>query len=361
MSGYDFNHSADAWTSTPIFYRQPTEPADAVYFRRPGPAAWTGKVLTTRLRQLGIPEWNAYADEAEQTIAYDQDGFRNPANLADWRIVVVGDSFTELGYLPHHDLFSSRIADGLDVRVKNLGVSFTGTLSHCYYLREHGIAESTTDVLLVFFEGNDVDETLEEYSALQRWRSTGERDYRDLTAGEQTSFIRAAAKILSQATNGETEPDMCNEIFTTGDQHVDVTVMYTPSNKADLIAEARTAVRYALADYAAIATVHHLRPWLVYMPCKRRILDGHLVFSEHASRSLVDWLPSDLPRWVEEICEHNEIRFVDLTPILAEQASLGQLTYNHTWDTHLNRDGALLVAKVISDSIGREWKQHSTD
>ena len=55
------------------------------------------------------------------TVQYDEAGFRNPAGMLDWDIAVAGDSFTELGYLRHEDLFTTVLGQILDARVLNLG------------------------------------------------------------------------------------------------------------------------------------------------------------------------------------------------------------------------------------------------
>ncbi len=354
-AGYDFNNTAANWQAMPICYQQPTVPVGNVHFRRPGSATWTGKVLTARLEQFGASESNAYADEREQTIAYDQHGFRNPDTLKDWEIVIVGDSFTELGHLPDDDLFSSRIAKALDVRVKNLGVSFTGAFNQSFFLREYGIAARTKDVVLVFFEGNDLYDIVREYRALERWKATGERDYRDVLSAKETSFMRAVGKLVANSEPGERVES--NAVFTAGDDAVPVTVSYAVPNAAELDGETQTAVRAALADYAESATAHQLRPWLVYMPCKRRALHVRLDSPSDADGYLADWRPSDLPGWVGQICEDQEIRFLDLTPLFVERTARGQLTFNHVWDTHLNRDGALLVAQSISEAMRLEWER----
>ena len=360
ISGYDFAQTRARWMETPIYYRQPTEPVGEVFFHRPGPASWTGRVLTTELRRLGAKEWDAYANEEEITVTYDEEGFRNPSALVDWEIVVLGDSFTELGYLPYSDLFSSKLADKLKCRVKNLGVSYTGTLNQCCLLREYGIADSTKDAILVFFEGNDCRDTHREYRSLQRYRETGERELRNLVGHKKTSFVRAVAGIL-QRTERTTDRVVTNAVFGSGDNRVDLTVSDAPPNKTDLSNEEIIAVESALNDYAGIAESQHVRPWLVYMPCKRRVLHNHLQFSNEAKKSLVEWTPSDMPRWIEGVCEQNGIRFLDLTPHFVERADSGLLLFNHVYDTHLNRIGSSLVADVLSKAFFRQSSEPSSE
>lgn len=97
---YDFSYEAEAWSRIPIYYRQPIVPTGDVYFRRNGSEHWTGQVLNFRAQQLGVIP-NPYKDERVITVEYDYRGFRNPSHVSDWEIAIAGDSFTELGYLPH--------------------------------------------------------------------------------------------------------------------------------------------------------------------------------------------------------------------------------------------------------------------
>ena len=55
----------------------------------------------------------------------------------------------------------------LGVRVKNLGVSGTGGFSHAAYLKHYGVAPSTSDAVLVFFEGNDLKDLVRELNGVE--------------------------------------------------------------------------------------------------------------------------------------------------------------------------------------------------
>ena len=151
LVGYDFQRSREAFEAVPICYRQAIVPLAPVYFRRPGPDRWHGKPMSVYFRsQGGLPE------ESDVTITYDSEGFRNPDHLADWDIVVVGDSFVELGFLPFEELFTTHLGESLNKSVKNLGVSYEGTFTEIAYLERYGKSPSTKHAILVFFEGNDL-------------------------------------------------------------------------------------------------------------------------------------------------------------------------------------------------------------
>lgn len=344
--GFDFAQSKTNWEKTPIFYRQPTEPIGKAFFRRPGPDRWKGKVLTTQLKLLGVENKNAYQNESEIIVTYDEDGFRNPQGLKEWDLLFLGDSFTELGHLSHGELFSSIVGETLDLAVKNLGVSDTGILSHGCYFREFGDCESVENVMLVFFEGNDCEDTLREYLAVQKVENGAERVLRDLDGRRQTSFIRAMTSVFRQA-----ERDVTNAAFVHGETRRELTVSYSPPDWQDISPRGRSAINAGLREYARLARQRDVTPWLIYMPCKRRVLHGHLQFSENALDRLVEWTPTNLPTWMESACRENKIAFVDLTSQLIEQTEAGVLVFNHVYDSHLNSLGSSIAAEVIIGAI----------
>lgn len=348
---YDFDRMEAAWHAYPVYCRMPNVPTGPVYFRRSGPDTWTGKVLSAEMKCYGYNQ--GYPDEEVVTINYDQDGFRNPPDLDDWDIVVVGDSFTELGYLKREDISSSRIAEKTKLRVKNLGVSHTGTLTQNWYLREFGLGKSTTDAVLVFYEGNDLGNAEFEFGALQKWKETGVRGYLDFESKRQSSFVRACWNKWSRKNKIQI-PAFSNASFTNTDPAVPLVVRSYPPNESDATEFVRTAVETGISEYGQLAALHNLRPWLVYMPAKIRVLHGHLEFHENAQQDIRQWQPSDLPQWIESLCQENGIRLIDLTPALREQTEQGILTYNHVFDEHLNRQGSILVGDLVGDELRRE-------
>ena len=82
----------------------------------------------------------------------------------------------------------------------------------------------------------------------------------------------------------------------------------------------------------------------MYMPCKRRVLDGYLRFTDNAPQKVVDWHPADLPDFIKDVSERNGISFIDVTSALVRETTNGNMTYNLIWDTHLNRQGSFVVS-----------------
>ena len=361
LADFDFEFKSRAFHRYPVFYRQPIVPVGPGFFRRPGPDRWEGKVLETRYRMIGGND-GAYRDEPRVTITYDEMGFRNPPGLRDWDVVVVGDSFTELGFLPYEDLFTTRLGALLNLRVKNLGVSYTGTFTQAYYLKEWGKSPRTREAVLAFFEGNDLIDALGERRRMEQ----ASHDVSTTTPGtpapsrletlpSQSSLIKALYRLVtgwapsaSRRAPGVPPP---NAYFVSGKARTPLdTDYYLPDARA-LPEEVRSSVRDAIGTWAATARALGLRPWLVFLPCKRRVLDGYLVTSTGEPLPLMQ---SDIPEFIEGLATAAGMRFVDVTPALRRATAAGRLTYNTRADSHLNRDGSLVVATALAEALGPE-------
>ena len=339
----------------PVFYRKPNVPTGEAFFRRQGPENWTGRVIATGLRMSGSRERD-YDDEPPVTIEYSSEGFRNPPDLADWDLAVVGDSFTELGALPYEQLFTTLMAQQLGLRVKNLGISFTATPAQTHLLRAFGKAPSTRRALLVWFEGNDLPGIASELSRLDSFRKKGVHPEMPST---QSSFIAAVGGLWATLTMPEVRH--ANAIYTHGGNETRVTIRYSPPSAAELTDKQRSNLQTVFADYARACLELGLEPWLAFMPCKHRVLRGHLKFlpiepgsyedARGYARKVRKWRGSDLPEFIGEEAQKNGLRFVDLTPALLQRTERGELTYNGIFDTHLNRLGAEVVANELTRAI----------
>ncbi len=354
---FDFDFRHRAFERLPIFYRQPIVPLPNGLFRRPGPDRWEGRVLTPYLRRHGVPE--AYLpEEAPITVRYDAGGFRNPVGLDDWTVVVAGDSFTELGHLPDEQLFTTRLGVRLGVRVKNLGVSWTGPFSQTTYLESYGRAPSARHAVLAFFEGNDLDDTYREADLLEAARRRAQAGLPPVVSGTrldqivpQSSFVKALWKLV--ASLGRSEPALVpNAFFETPGGPVPVTISYAPPEPAALPGPVGLRLAQALEGWARTAQRLGMRPWLLYLPTKHSVLHGHLRFTAEAEPRFVDWQPGRLPVWIRDLAERRGVAVVDATAELQKEAGAGRLPYMGVGDTHLNALGAEVVARVLAEALG---------
>ncbi len=359
MAGLDFSLEERAWRRVPPFYRQPTVPTGEVFFRRPGPERWTGRVLHTVLKQRGIVP-NPYADEPVVTVEYNREGFRNPDPPPDWTIAVAGDSFTELGYLPQEQMFTSVMARELGTAVLNLGVSYTGPLTQLSYLADYGTAPGMRQAVIVFFEGNDLKDLAEEHRARVRWQRTGRRGYREFE--RQPSFVRALHEIAGAALGGPRRRGGSNPLtayFRSSEGITPVTFNYAPPGRTDLSAETLRQIDDFFRQYADWGRRRQVTAWLAYVPCKRRVLHGRVRFTAGAAGALRDWQPTDLPDVMSESCHRHGIGFIDLTPALIRfTLEERQLPYNAIYDSHFTPRGSWIVGRELARRLSAPPSAH---
>ena len=350
--GYDFNQTSARLEAIPPFYRIPTEPFAKYFFKRPANTSWNGQVIRSQMDVLGIDS-SDYQDEATVALNYDSDGFRNPSALDDWEIVVVGDSFTELGNLSDDQLFTSILASTVGKRVKNLGASYTGTRTQIQYLSSFGKSDTTRIAVLAFFEGNDIEETVSEvYRKVNI--DLGELSLNDFFGDNliQTSLV---GFILDRITDSPVEKiaitrDNAAVQLPNGDT-ARVGINYMPLNEIQL-GEAGVMMQTAISDWAKMCQSQGLEPWLVYLPCKHRVLHPlGLRFDVDVNPLLKAWMPSDLPQWVNRECQKNNVTFIDTTSALIDSARDGEIPFNLIYDTHLNARGSAIVAAELADVL----------
>lgn len=351
VAGHDFENPRRALEKVPPFYRVPIEPVGTFAYHRPANLQWKGRPLKTQLELEGYGD-SDYDQEVEVRIDYDQDGFRNLQEMDDWSMVFVGDSFTELGHLPQQQLFTSVLAAGSDRTVKNLGTSYTGPLTYLVYLAEFGIAPGTRDAVLVFFEGNDLDDLLGE--AIRRGQAA-RPGYRhgnllDTHRPQQSltrAFLAEAGRLL-----GAARESAANATCQVAGKPRRVTVNYAPREmqvgyqRWELMIE-------ALDSWVAICQDHDLQPWLLYLPCKHRVLHPFLRVDSTAHPMLRAWQPGPLPDQLSRLCEERQLKFVNATPALRQSVAAGQLPYNTVFDTHLNAAGSRLVGELMIEQVAK--------
>ena len=349
LIGFDFSQTTRDLESVPTFYRIPTTPFGEAYYRRPGSTSWTGKVVTTQMQRIGYDaKW--FPNEQEITLQYDQAGFRNPADLEDWEIVVIGDSFTELGNLEYDDLVSTQLGSLMDRSVKNLGISYTGILNQTACLEHFGIAKSTKHVVWVFFEGNDLQDMVLESQRLSRIE-TGAKGHVDLIANRKTqsSLTGAIQNALFAPSRLEIYGPAVNATLSRGSESVRFKLDYTPVG-SEMLGPVGDQFRVAIEKLADLCRQRELKLWCVYMPTKRRVFHSlrYEVDTDATLHLRQPWQPSDLPQWLELQCRQKQIEFVDATPSLIELNKSAEFSHNLVFDTHLSVAGARVVAESLA-------------
>ena len=344
---YDFGRLDKRHHEIPIYYRLATVHAGDGVLRRPGPMSWTGQVLRAYMRMHGTND-APYANEPTIVADYDPQGFRNPTNLVDWEVVVAGDSFVELGYLPYDDLFTTMAGKQLGVRVKNLGVSGTGPISQTLYLKQYGKAASTKDAVMCFFEGNDGMDMHREIDAVVRFRTEGvPAEFRP-----KNSLLKAAAdKWFGVATPPPPRfPVVPNALLTSAVPARAMTVYGRAVGWDKLTIWDNYAIVYTLKSFRDTARQMGMRPWLMYIPDSHRVFHGMIHYS-NTNTLVAKFQFADFAGGLGQLCAELDIKFINTYPTLRREAEAGRVPYNLIGDTHFNLEGSRVVANVLADSL----------
>ena len=350
--GWDWKRQESTWRQLPPFTREPRTPTGTVFFRREGPEVWNGAVLRTSLIRRGRPVPPVYQAEPVIEVRYDRWGFREEPGQVDWEIAIAGDSFTELGCLPHAQLFTTLLARKSGLRVRNLGVSGTGPYTQLHYLQEFGRSTSLRQIGIVFFEGNDLEDLTAELAALETFRSTGERPHREFD--RQTSMLGAVADAWRRwrpASSPSPEIPLVHT-FLSSTGAIPVHLTEVPLSRRLIPEGTASRLDGFLEAYRDLSRTLKVSAWLAYMPCKARVLHPRLDPTSPLPAGREPWWPVDLPHQVAEACRRHDILFIDLTPaLLAAAKDRGELVFNPLWEFHLNALGSECVANELAHRL----------
>ena len=109
------------------------------------------------------------ADDVEVEVCTDDDGFRNPTDLAGPRAVVVGDSFVQAGTVNHDQMWTSVLSRSARITVRNLGMPGYAPQQSATVLDRFGPTTSETLPIFAYYEGNDIAEA----ETFERYRDSG--------------------------------------------------------------------------------------------------------------------------------------------------------------------------------------------
>jgi hypothetical protein len=107
----------------------------------------------------------------------------------------------------------------------------------------------------------------------------------------------------------------------------------------------------ALTGWGEAARSLELKPWLLYLPCKERVLHERLTLLPGAPPYLANWRPTDLPDLMRRLCGRHGIEFIDATGDLLRLTSTGVLSFNTIWDSHLNKQGSATVGHTLAAAL----------
>jgi hypothetical protein len=316
---------------------------------------------------LYLEEYKSQSPVINYLASYGANGFRNNSSQAPYDVVLIGDSFLEIGESDDKTL-SEQLKALSGFRTNNLGRHWYGPYQYLKIMGRYVIEQKPRFVLFCFFSGNDIRDIYE----YENWlhgenyyyfvfnRSFLSRFHIVLT---QVAFeigkhiVNAWRKHFTIGVNRQEEINSDIGFVRIHNEEVPMRFGYwNPTGSAEelLTTHGWIALRKILADFQVISYQQKIVPVIVYIPHKMEVYaelitgQSGLTFRKRLDRQLV--LMDNSVTAFRRIAADLHIDLVDLTPAFREAARKGELLY-YPFDTHWNLLGRQTAARLIGSKL----------
>ena len=346
-----------------------------------------GKPTTLQTDFVGdlfSPDYGVTNPVVKYHATYTSDGFRSNSSASDFEVLVIGDSYVEIGEEDSFTL-SEQLKQTTGLTTYNLGRGWYGPYQYVELLKRYGPRIRPRYAVLCFFDGNDAEDT-KQYLRWQRGKSyysfvLSTKSYlgRYLTAFRDAysyllKIVGAGVRdIVSYTSSVSRSKTLENTDSSSGSEvhaiHPDLGIVdiglqpvpmrfnyWNPLKPTEelLRTEEWKAIGQFLKDYERLAAEYGIQPIIVFVPTKIEVYG-----SQHLETSNTHFLKKIKMQLEFENNSHDaflhlikgtELRLVDLLPEFRKQARAGKLLY-YPFDTHWNLEGRRIAAKLIGDSL----------
>lgn len=300
--------------------------------------------------------------------SFDQYGFRTGEATGQSDVVVLGDSFIEIGERDA-DTFAKRLERLSGLKTANLGSSWYGPFQFLELLKRYGTQRKPRYAVFSFFEGNDLSD-IREY---MQWSKGGDYYHFNLTA---KSFLQRYEIALKEAgqyigesfasmvlslvgrtdqDTGRTRHDVVD--LRLGDRNIKVR-LGQKINVAETAAIVRSdewqQLRKIVTEFKTVCLQDSIIPTVMFIPSKAHI------YAEHSTeQSGDDWLrvrdeqvaaKANLERAIIQLSEEVNVTFINLSPAFESSAREGNMLY-YPFDTHWNSTGREIAARYVARAL----------
>jgi hypothetical protein len=308
------------------------------------------------------------ADLIKFTWTLSDDGFRPNTSVPPYQLLIIGDSFVEIGETDT-DTLSERLARESGMTTFNLGRGWYGPQHYLELLLRYGPRVKPSCVMFAFFSGNDIRD-VREYDS---WASGGfyydwlpERYglvQRYLTVVMDTyTFASRRLRELLPVSHDRSNYDWHREwlgYINLGNKETPAIFGYPldlrTANEA-LSSQDWIRFREILRQFSSAAERMQILPIVAFIPTKLEVY-SHLI-SQRSSPSLLRHIMSAPQRnptaeiLLESLSQEMGIPFIDLFPDFVARANKGELLY-YPFDTHWNKEGRQAAAESIAGAMER--------
>ncbi|OHB71204.1 MAG: hypothetical protein A2V70_10960 [Planctomycetes bacterium RBG_13_63_9] len=323
-------------------------------FRHPGHGRFEHEV-TVQPDDPPAPKDAPAGRQRKVVYRYDRNGFRNPHDLRQADVILIGDSFVEGFAVAEERTCSAQLARLLDVEVANLGHDDYGPPQELIVLRKFGLPLRPRVVVWFFFEGNDLLDLADFEIALggwRRWLTRGEGFAARcfcLNALERVDLFLEAFRWrdcgLRRKRSARLLPEIRDDDVTMQfGEHYGFGAAELSPYELGLLPKAQEV----LAEAKAVCDRSDVRLLVVCVPTKFRVYRDLCMAPEDSQPE--GWHVSDLPDRLARWCRAAGIEYVDLTAALQSAARQGPLVY-FVDDGHWSPEGHRVVAEAIAEQI----------
>jgi hypothetical protein len=337
------------------------------------------KLTTASNGDLYRSEYGVSTTAIRSVRSYTEMGFRFNSSSPPYQVLVIGDSFTEIG--DDAGTLSERLRAESGLSTFNLSRGWYGPYQYLELFRKYGITLKPRYALFCFFAGNDIHD-IKEY---ERWRREGVYYFyrgelsksflaRYLIALSDTgSYVLKLAKDfrreLQALKNRSTEfegseihPGLGVIRIGKMELKMKITGWDQEGSPEQLLASREwQTLRSLLAAYQQLCRENGIQPILVYIPSKievyadyatadsgqelKRKLEKHYPYRKNASEAITI------------LSKELSLSLVNLLPYFKHLTEQGELLY-HPFDSHWNMHGINAAARLIALSLN--WKGKET-
>lgn len=283
---------------------------------------------------------------------YDKNGFRNRHGENKTDLMVLGDSYMEVG-LTNEDTFASYLEEKSGFTTANYGMGWYGPYQYLEVLKRYGKLNRPDIVLFSFFEGNDLKDIL----VYQKWREGGEYYHFNRYYGNifqrfgmclKDIAVKAAKLFVRRWDPRRADIQLGPSAFHT------VFVYPVDSRNTEELKRSSEIeqLRGILQEFKKHCEQNGIRPVFLFIPSKAH------VYLPYASMPA---MPKDrlnaqienrgkLEEAVRQTVEETQISWISLTPLFETLAKEGDFLYYET-DTHWNTKGRIAAAAQVAASL----------
>jgi hypothetical protein len=323
--------------------------------------------------ELYSPRFGVEVPPMTYHASYTDAGFRTNSSMSPFDILVVGDSFIEVGESDDSTL-SEWLKQESGLSAMNLGRGWYGPHQYLEVFKRYGLGTNARYAIFAFFSGNDAEDTRQ----YMRWQKGGQRgNYYSFVVGRQNFFVRyfyavrdtfgvirswlkrhfeqSPGSIADLAVGNGTDPDV--GLIRLNAHLVPMYFIYwnQPATSTQLLERPEwKSIRAVIGQFKALARQENMIPIIVFIPTKAEVygtrfdqgsgtrflsrIQEQLQFERNTSEALV------------AICAEEQVRLVNLLPVFQVLAGEGELLY-YPFDTHWNSTGRRAAAKALAQAI----------